>query len=57
MKPPPPLTRKDPLFMKIPANGFTHGGKFHADDVFSTATYFPMYLDYLFILLFNEHHV
>src|SRR5699024_11770348 len=23
--------------MKIPANGFTHGGKFHADDVFSTA--------------------
>ena len=23
--------------MKIPAKGFTHGGKFHADDVFSTA--------------------
>ncbi len=23
--------------MKIPATGFTHGGKFHADDVFSTA--------------------
>ena len=23
--------------MKIPARGFTHGGKFHADDVFSTA--------------------
>ena len=23
--------------MKIPANGFTHGGKFHADDVFATA--------------------
>ena len=23
--------------MKIPANGFTHGGKFHADEVFSTA--------------------
>ena len=22
--------------MKIPAKGFTHGGKFHADDVFST---------------------
>ncbi len=26
--------------MKIPAKGFfTHGGKFHADDVFSTALY------------------
>ena len=24
--------------MKIPANGFTHAGKFHADDVFATAT-------------------
>ena len=23
--------------MKIPANGFTHAGKFHADDVFATA--------------------
>lgn len=23
--------------MKIPAKGYTHGGKFHADDVFSTA--------------------
>ena len=23
--------------MKIPAKGFTHGGKFHADDVFATA--------------------
>ena len=23
--------------MKIPAQGFTHAGKFHADDVFSTA--------------------
>ena len=23
--------------MNIPANGFTHGGKFHADDVFATA--------------------
>lgn len=23
--------------MKIPARGFTHGGKFHADDVFATA--------------------
>lgn len=23
--------------MKVPAKGFTHGGKFHADDVFSTA--------------------
>lgn len=23
--------------MKVPANGFTHGGRFHADDVFSTA--------------------
>ena len=23
--------------MKIPSKGFTHGGKFHADDVFSTA--------------------
>ena len=23
--------------MDIPANGFTHGGKFHADDVFATA--------------------
>ena len=23
--------------MKIPAKGFTHGGKFHADDVFSSA--------------------
>ena len=23
--------------MKVPAQGFTHGGKFHADDVFSTA--------------------
>lgn len=23
--------------MKIPAQGFTHGGKFHADDVFATA--------------------
>ena len=22
--------------MKIPANGFTHAGKFHADDVFAT---------------------
>jgi uncharacterized UPF0160 family protein len=25
------------MTMKIPAHGFTHGGKFHADDVFSTA--------------------
>ena len=24
-------------FMKIPARGFTHAGKFHADDVFATA--------------------
>ena len=23
--------------MQVPAKGFTHGGKFHADDVFSTA--------------------
>ena len=23
--------------MKIPARGFTHAGKFHADDVFATA--------------------
>ena len=23
--------------MKVPARGFTHGGKFHADDVFATA--------------------
>ena len=23
--------------MKVPAKGFTHGGKFHADDVFATA--------------------
>ena len=23
--------------MKIPANGFTNAGKFHADDVFATA--------------------
>lgn len=23
--------------MKIPAKGFTHAGKFHADDVFATA--------------------
>ena len=23
--------------MKIPANGFTHAGKFHADDVFASA--------------------
>ena len=23
--------------MKIPANGFPHAGKFHADDVFATA--------------------
>ena len=23
--------------MKIPARAFTHGGKFHANDVFSTA--------------------
>ena len=23
--------------MKIPAQAFTHGGKFHADDVFSAA--------------------
>ncbi len=23
--------------MKIPANGFTHAGKFHADDVFAPA--------------------
>ena len=23
--------------MKIPANGFTHADKFHADDVFATA--------------------
>ena len=23
--------------MKSPANGFTHAGKFHADDVFATA--------------------
>ena len=25
------------LQMKVPAKGFTHGGKFHADDVFATA--------------------
>lgn len=25
------------MTMKVPAKGFTHGGKFHADDVFSTA--------------------
>ena len=25
------------LFVRIPDKGFTHGGKFHADDVFSAA--------------------
>ncbi|WP_291244409.1 MYG1 family protein, partial [Fournierella sp.] len=25
------------MSMQVPKNGFTHGGKFHADDVFSTA--------------------
>ena len=25
------------MTMNVPQKGFTHGGKFHADDVFSTA--------------------
>ena len=31
--------------MKIPAKGFTHGGKFHADDVFATALLMIVRLD------------